>query len=250
MRALHLAPHPDDEALGCPATLLSLAEQGVVYNLAVSLGRAHQQSIRKQEARESCKRGGFEIVFPKQPYKISVPDDLALAERTLIKETIQLIHEFDINLLIGPSPHDKHHGHEVVGRAMLEAAKQTGTRVWMWGLWADLAIPNLIHVFGQKQMDQIVFMLQAHQSEITRNPYDELVESRAKANMILGPERVFGFGTDSIPGRYAELLTEVVYQDKWLLGTPRILKDHQEHGFTKDISFWVDSKSVAQKMNS
>jgi len=53
VRALHLAPHPDDEILGAGATLLALEGAGhEVINLAVSLGRRDERGrIASGEAR-------------------------------------------------------------------------------------------------------------------------------------------------------------------------------------------------------
>ena len=40
MRVLHISPHPDDELMGAPATLMALRDAGhEVTNLALTLGR-------------------------------------------------------------------------------------------------------------------------------------------------------------------------------------------------------------------
>ena len=47
MRVLQISPHPDDELLGAPATLIALAQAGhEVVNLAVSLGRDQDRPRR------------------------------------------------------------------------------------------------------------------------------------------------------------------------------------------------------------
>jgi LmbE family N-acetylglucosaminyl deacetylase len=59
---LHLAPHPDDEAIGSPATLMELRDAGWrVVNLACSLGEGTQKGRRENEVREACHRAGFEL---------------------------------------------------------------------------------------------------------------------------------------------------------------------------------------------
>ena len=40
MRVLHLAPHPDDEVIGAPATLMALRdEHNEIFNYPCSFGR-------------------------------------------------------------------------------------------------------------------------------------------------------------------------------------------------------------------
>ena len=60
LRALHLAPHPDDEILGCGATLRALIAAGHdVVNLAASLGRRSERDERRQELETACERAGI-----------------------------------------------------------------------------------------------------------------------------------------------------------------------------------------------
>lgn len=47
---------------------------------------------------------------------------------------------------------------------------------------------------------------------------------RAEANSILGPERVFGFGSDGIDYQFAEVVRETrVKDEKWIVSPPRFL---------------------------
>ena len=48
MRVLHISPHPDDELVGAPATLMALRDAGhEVTNLALSLGRPEDHDRRR-----------------------------------------------------------------------------------------------------------------------------------------------------------------------------------------------------------
>ncbi|HEY2637780.1 MAG TPA: PIG-L family deacetylase, partial [Solirubrobacteraceae bacterium] len=143
MRVLHLAPHPDDEAVGAPATLLGLVAAGHdVVNLACSLGRPADQVRREAEAREACARAGFALEIVRPPPATSRGDDLAAAQAAL---TAAIAARLDgVDLVVGPSPHDGHHGHEVVGRAARDAVPGAARppRLWLWGVWADLPLPT------------------------------------------------------------------------------------------------------------
>jgi LmbE family N-acetylglucosaminyl deacetylase len=222
MRVLHVAPHPDDELLGSPATLLALADAGHdVVNLAVSLGTVQDRARREAELREASARIGFELRVCSPPIDISRDDDLPLAQARLTEE---LLGADAFDLLIGPSPHDGHHGHEVVGRAVLAAAERRRVPVWLWALWSELPVPTILHPFERAAIERITDALSAYTGELARNDYRRLLAPRAEVTAVLGPERVFGFGAQGIPAPYAEALCEVVpASGELLLGTPRLL---------------------------
>src|SRR5437879_3914518 len=113
MRVLHIAPHPDDELLGAPATLFALMDAGhEVENLAVSLGRKPDRVRRERELRDACERAGFGLTAASPPYEIELDDDRAAAQARLTQELVSRGLEGRFGLLVGPSPHDGHHGHE------------------------------------------------------------------------------------------------------------------------------------------
>src|SRR5262249_35810209 len=142
---LAVSPHPDDEILGAGATLMALRDAGWrVVNLACSLGRAVDRERRRQELAEACRRARFELVLADPAPAIGADDDLALAQGELARAVADLDQRTGSRLIVGPSPHDGHHGHEVVGRAIRDAveARSEPCRVMVWGLWGDLGLPN------------------------------------------------------------------------------------------------------------
>jgi len=224
LTVLHLAPHPDDEVIGAPATLLRLRDAGHrVVNFACSLGRHDQWERRRREVEEACRRAGFELEIMDPPLAISRGDDFELAQRTLVEEVRRLVATLDAQLVVAPTPHDGHYGHEVVGRAARDALAVEGApRLWMWAIWADLSLPTLFAPFGEEDLERATHALRAHAGEIGRNDYVDLLRCRGVTARVLGSERVFGFGR---PGRdvpYAELLTEAAFADgEWWAGAPR-----------------------------
>jgi LmbE family N-acetylglucosaminyl deacetylase len=208
LTVLHLAPHPDDEAIGAGATLLALQAAGHrVINLAVTLGRPDQAARRLREVEHACERAGFELVVHSPA-------------RDLTGAVASLIDERGVDLLVTPSPHDGHHEHERVGRAARDALharrEATPPRLWLWAFWADLPWPTLYHGFDEPLLERTLHVLEAHEGELERNDYRALVRARATANRVLGAERVFGWGAEGRPQPYAELLTEVVLSgEEW-----------------------------------
>jgi LmbE family N-acetylglucosaminyl deacetylase len=224
---VHVSPHPDDEALGAPATLLLLRRAGWrVVNAVVSLGRSSDHARRRDEARDAAGRGRFELVLPDEPFPISDPADHDLVEPQVAEWLAEVVAHHEPALAISPSPHDAHPAHEVVARATRTVIAQLArpTPWWVWGLWADLPCPNLYVPFDDDVLSDAREVLSAYTGELARNDYVRLLEARAAANAVLGSERVFGFGSDrASPLPYAELLTEQWSVDgTWRAGPRRV----------------------------
>ncbi len=101
-----------------------------IVNLACGMGRAADRERRQAEARESSRRTGFELIFPSRPVAIGSGDDLDAAQTELAKLIGELVRSEAVDIVFSPSPHDRHPGHEVVGRATLDALapSRTGRR--------------------------------------------------------------------------------------------------------------------------
>ena len=150
---LHVAPHPDDEAVGCPGALLHLLDRGwTVVSVIASLGFAGQWERRRAEAEEAAQRAGFVPVFLDPPLNLDLDADLALATRRVANELPGIVEEHDASIVVSPSPHDVHHGHETVGRGVQRAmaALPPTLRWWMWGVWGDLPAPNVFYGFDRR----------------------------------------------------------------------------------------------------
>jgi LmbE family N-acetylglucosaminyl deacetylase len=205
---LHISPHPDDEAIAAGMTLAALASRGWhVVNVLLSVGRPGDESRRLAEAEEAARRGG---------YQLEVDTDIAAA-----------LGRHGPALVVSPQPYDGHSAHETAGRAVRDALERLPIAPvwWMWGLWADLAVPTLYAPYGAADLSRALHVLEAYAGELERNDYRRLVRGRAASNAVLGSERVFGFGSAAASGEpYAELLTEAVRRDgQWYAGTRRVL---------------------------
>ena len=160
--------------------------------------------------------------------------------------------------MVAPSPHDGHHGHELVGRAARDAVEACGDRaprLWLWGLWADLPWPTLYAASTSAASTRPCHVLEAHTSQLARTDYRELVRGRALINRGLGAERVFGYGSAARgPHPFAELLTEAVLRDgQWWAGPARELDPSdplaaaapaREH----PLGWWLRQESFRDRM--
>jgi LmbE family N-acetylglucosaminyl deacetylase len=227
---LHLSPHPDDELIGAPATLMALRDAGWrVVNLACGLGPPSQRARREGELREACSRAGFELRLASVA-ESNESGTLGTGSpcSELLADVTAAIEAVGPALVVSPTPRDRHPAHEAVTAATREALHRIGAnapRWWMWGLWGSQPRPTLGTAFDHERLEEILAALSAHRGELERNDYRRLVRGRAEANACLAPELLFGFGSPARPSvAYAELLTELVFVGSgWRLGARRWL---------------------------
>jgi LmbE family N-acetylglucosaminyl deacetylase len=225
---LHVSPHPDDELIGAPATLMALRDAGFeVLNLALGLGsEPRERGRRAAELAEASRRAGFGLLVAEPPVALSAAGASPGAEEAAREHVAGALEQHAPALVVSPWAHDRHPSHELVGRAVRDAlaASADPPPWWTWGLWAALAEPTLFVPFDDDRLAEIDSCLAAYAGEIERNDYRRLVAARASANAILGTETVFGFGSRARPGPYAELLSELVHRaGRWLAGARRML---------------------------
>ena len=239
---VHVSPHPDDESLGAPCTLLSLRDLGWrVVNVAAGLGRPADHERRRAELTAALRVAGF--TYEESP---SLPGSPAATTSPvpaiLTRELAGIVERHDAELVIGPHPHDGHHGHETVARAIRQL-------VWTSRAPADLVDvaalgrsprPTLMVPCGEDHLRTSARMLDQHAGENDRNDYRALQTSMRVANAVRGVETVFGFGSargDAASVTSAELLTEVTaHRHRWFVGRPRMLDQPGEWAPLDDLS--------------
>lgn len=203
---LHLAPHPDDELLPAGGTLLRLRDAGWdVVNLACSLGRPAQHARRQEELEEACARAGFGL-------RIAPSARAPMEAAALAGDIAAAMDDLAPELLVGPSPHDEHPGHEAVGRATAAtlAERPVRPRWWLWNLWGDATPPTLLVELDEDVVGRAAHALAAHEGELARNDYRALLELRTAMHAITGPERVLGFGSPSPHAARSEVFCELL----------------------------------------
>ena len=253
MRVLHVSPHPDDELVGAPATLMALRDAGhVVTNLALSLGRPADHDRRRAEVEEACRRAGFGLSVTEPPIAMSATDDRDAAEERVRWQVGMALDGAEApDLVVGPSPHDVHHAHELTGRAIRDvlAARDDPPPWWMWAIWGDLPFPTTVTTFDDPRAGQIADALSAHEGEMARADHRVHVDARGRLTAITAAEKVFGFGAPALAADRAEVITEVVRRDDhWMLGAPRALDAFHPlaRPTTRVITRWIESPSARE----
>src|ERR1700720_1187093 len=91
---VHVAPHPDDEAIGCPGALLHLLDRGwSVVSVIASLGFPDQWERRRAGAGGASRGANLGVFFPAPPLGISLEDDLELATRRVAAELPRVVED-------------------------------------------------------------------------------------------------------------------------------------------------------------
>lgn len=235
--AVHFSPHPDDELLGAPGALFALRDAGWrVVNVACSLGRAEHRERRLAELEEACARARFELRL----------------EHT---EPAAVLAELAPGIVVAPSPHDRHPFHEEVSRSVLREVAGSPALVWLWSLWGESPLATLAVELTEERLGEIGHALAAHAGELERTDFRRLLEARAAVDAVTGAERLFGFRAESLPFRYAELLTELRAESgRFRLCEPRILGDPPDpeggHATGPDVSEWLFEPSVTTRFGS
>lgn len=253
MRVLHVSPHPDDELVGAPATLMALRDAGhEVVNLVLGLGRPPDHDRRRAEVREACSRAGFHLSVTEPPIPMSATSDRHAAEDRVRRHLALALDGADPpDLVVGPSPHDVHHAHELTGRAIRDvlAARHDPPPWWMWAIWGDLPMPTIVTTFDDGRAAEIERALSAHEGEMARADHRVHVEARGRLTAVTAAEKVFGFGAPALAAGRAEVVTEVTWRDgQWVLGSPRALDAAAPltRPTSRPVSAWLTAPSARE----
>ena len=157
--SLILAPHPDDETLGCGGLIAACCDLGrppVIVAMTDGTG-SHPNSpsyppARLKELRETELRAAVGILglVADRVHFLGLRDTEAPREGpafdAAVARIIDLLDKFSVTTMFASWRHDPHGDHEATAAIAMEAARRNGTRlffypVWGWLLPADYALP-------------------------------------------------------------------------------------------------------------
>lgn len=144
---LVVAPHPDDETLGCGGTIARARQAGIpVHVVVVTDGRGHPAhvadkallvALRRDEAVNAC---GVLGVPASHVAFLGVPDGQAPAHVAVIADRLaEMVDRLDPDRIFAPSDLDNHADHRAVAAAVRDLAHGGrgraavyGYPVWFW----------------------------------------------------------------------------------------------------------------------
>jgi LmbE family N-acetylglucosaminyl deacetylase len=173
-----LAPHPDDEVLGCGALIAYQRRRNLpVVVVAITDGEAAYPDQAPQHL-GSCRRAeqlaGLSALDVQRGavIRLGLPDGhLEHHERTLERMVLALIQSDD--LVVAPWMHDHHCDHEAVGRAAARVCDRVGAALMSTVFWARQreAPPPTNALFRFDLNDDLLARRRAavdcHQSQLT-----------------------------------------------------------------------------------
>lgn len=145
-RTVVLAPHPDDESLGCGGLLALLAQAGCQPHVVVVTDGAQShpgsaaypparlRALREEEAREAARHLGCTIGFLRQP-DCGLPSPGHPAFDGVARRLAEAISEHDPDTLVVPWRRDPHCDHEAVW-SLACAGRPPGARWLEYPVWA------------------------------------------------------------------------------------------------------------------
>ncbi|HXI13629.1 MAG TPA: PIG-L family deacetylase [Thermoanaerobaculia bacterium] len=124
-KVLIIAPHPDDEVIGCGGLIALLRrEKRSVQTIVVTDGAAadpEQSSAAYRESREQECVAGLAVVGADAPRFLQLPDrSLSHSDPSLRDAIARILNEVRPDLLLVPSPVEIHPDHEAVSRVVCE----------------------------------------------------------------------------------------------------------------------------------
>ncbi|WOK05361.1 PIG-L deacetylase family protein [Imperialibacter roseus] len=128
-KILVVAPHPDDEVLGCGATMKKMAQSGAeVHVLVVTKGSPKMYTHEKVENVRAEARRAHAILGVSQTRFLDfhAPELDITSNSAISREVASVINELQIDTLFIPHRGDIHHDHSAVFKACLVAARPVG----------------------------------------------------------------------------------------------------------------------------
>jgi len=182
MNVAVIAPHPDDESIGCGGTLCKHHAAGdsmfAVYLTSGELGlkslpRKDAWKVREQEARSAARLLGI-----KKTFFLRAPDWTAGNEQERLAEELRrLFSENPPDLIYLPHPGEWHPDHKIslaVVRAALHERPESHPKIWAYEVWTPLAHFDRVEDITGKMPTKLQ-AIRCHQSQLHDLAYDDAV---------------------------------------------------------------------------
>jgi LmbE family N-acetylglucosaminyl deacetylase len=198
-QVLVLAPHPDDESLGCGGTLKQLTEAGISVDVAFMtrgelgcrrgivlppLDQLVLASQRAQEAVAACR-----ILGVRNAHFLNGRDGGLGEQPELSDDILRLLKTSDYSIVFCPWAFDFHPDHSATFDLLTTALKtcDCDPEVWLYEVWSTLH-PNKI-VSIDSTIESKMRAIRAHASQMKNYEYDysECFQALARYRGMLAP---------------------------------------------------------------
>lgn len=195
-RVLVLAPHPDDETIGCGGALalhsaagdpvqVLILTNGAKGDVSRRFDRNAYIALRQQETRSACASLGIsDVTF--WPY-----EDRELANAgTVVPDLVSLIKTCQPDLIYAPSPLEFHPDHRAAADFIQTAVKlcRTDADLLFYEVGQPLKVDILVDITGV--VDKKMQALHQYRSQLQERPYDDVALALNRFRSLTLPKEV------------------------------------------------------------
>jgi len=182
MNVLVIAPHPDDEVIGCGGAICLHADRGdrvvAVFLTSGELGLKHLPCAQAWKVREAEARKAAKILGPAKLHFLRQPDwMLANHARETATALTPVLKEENPGVIYLPHPKDGHPDHQAtlpILKAALKRCREVKPELLAYEVWTPLAAHNLTLDICQV-MPRKLLALRAHRSQLGEFDYVKAV---------------------------------------------------------------------------
>ncbi len=186
-RVLVLAPHPDDESIGCGGLLVKLAARGVPTRvLLVSDGSgAGELPPGTAEARQQEFRAALQVLGGLESELLGLPDGALERVPDLPAQLRRAIEAFAPDWVFGPSARDPHRDHRAVAAALARVLPDCSSvqAAWSYETWTALPASHVLDIGAE--LPTKLAALRAHRTALVYGNYLQATEGLARYRSLL-----------------------------------------------------------------
>jgi len=194
MRVMAIAPHPDDDAIGCGGSIVQHVQRGdsvhVVYVTSGEHGSPVYTPSELAKIREAEAAQGAKILGAQATTFLRQPDGNVGYSIDLVNQFIQLIRTEKPDVLYLPHSADGHKDHQQTFAVVMEAAGRAGGNSFpewggkAWGIatmlgyevWTPMQSFQYVNDISA-EIDIKLSALREHKSQLANVPYDDAIRS-------------------------------------------------------------------------
>lgn len=190
-KILVLAPHVDDEVIGCGGTIKKYTQAGadvrVVYCTNSAKGMIGSNDgcdltqIRKDESEQVC-----ELLGVKKKYYLGLEDGKSSDWIRGIEPLKQIFIDFTPDVMFLPIYYDIHPDHQKVNKLIRELEDNMGDiMIYAYEIWSPINANVIINI--TKEMVCKMQAIHACKSQLQKMPYDKLIISLGAYRACFNP---------------------------------------------------------------
>ncbi len=208
---LVLAPHPDDESLGCGGTIRLLTESGIHVDVVFMTrgehgceapeastpgSRRELAATRTREAQQAC-----QILGVAEVHFLEGTDANLACEAHMTQRLVSWFRERSYQRVFCPWPGDRHIDHAATHAHLLQALKTVPKPVtlWLYEVWTPL--PHNICIPIDATMEIKRSAVRAHESQLACIDYLSAFEGLASYRALFCPGSRYAEAFQIVPGQ-------------------------------------------------